>query len=102
MPWPSDGTFAPWANLYRVWIDITDFTSREITIEAGGLLNGAVQTQDIGSGFWPMQVAVPEGQVVGSNFSFETASFHFHFIPTPGAASALALGGLAAVRRRRR
>jgi hypothetical protein len=100
--WPSDGTFAPWANLYRVWIDINDFTAREVTIDARGLLNGAVQTQHIGGGIWPMQTNVPAGQVQSSIYSLTTSEFHFNIVPTPGAAAALALGGLTAVARRRR
>jgi uncharacterized protein (TIGR03382 family) len=101
VPWPSDGTFAPWANLYRFWVDIYDFTDRTVTVDARGLLNGTVQTQDIGGGFWPMQTNVPAGQVATSIYTLTTSAFNFHIVPTPGAAAVLGLGGLAAVRRRR-
>jgi hypothetical protein len=100
-PWPSDGTFAPWANLYRVWIDIYDFTAREVTVDARGLLNGAVQTQFIGGTFWPMQTNVPAGQVQASIFTLTTSTYSFSIVPTPGAAAGLGLAGLAALRRRR-
>lgn len=99
--WPSDGTFAPWANLYRVWIDIYDFTNRSVTIDARGLLNGTVQTQNIGGDLWPMQVNVPAGQVASSIYILTTSEFSFNIVPTPGAAAVLGLGGLAALRRRR-
>ncbi|MDP1661716.1 MAG: hypothetical protein Q8L55_07355 [Phycisphaerales bacterium] len=99
--WPSNGTFAPWANLYRFWIDISDFSPRTVTIDARGLLNGTVQTQNIGGGFWLMQTNVPAGQVASSIYELTTSSFNFHFVPTPAAAAALGLGGLAALRRRR-
>ncbi|HYD02165.1 MAG TPA: hypothetical protein VEB22_13140 [Phycisphaerales bacterium] len=98
--WPSDGTFAPWANLYRVWIDIFDSTPREVTIDARGLLNGTVQTQNFG-GFWPMQTNVPAGQVASSIYTLTTSEFSFSIVPTPSTAAVLGLGALAAARRRR-
>lgn len=101
VPWPSNGTFAPWANLYRVWIDIYDFSARSVTIDARGLLNGTVQTQNIGNNLWPMQTNVPAGQVATSVYTLTTSQFNFTIIPTPGAAAMLGLGGLAALRRRR-
>ncbi|HZW06471.1 MAG TPA: hypothetical protein VFF65_05055 [Phycisphaerales bacterium] len=101
VPWPSDGTFAPWANLYRVWIDIYDFTPRTVSIDARGLLNGTVQTQNIGGDLWPMQTNVPNGQVASSIYTLTTSGFNFTIVPAPGAAAALSLCGLAAIRRRR-
>jgi MYXO-CTERM domain-containing protein len=93
---PSNGTFSPWANLYRVWLDITNTTQREIIVTATALLNGAVQTAPIDASqqSWAMQVAVENGVVA-------TASYRLG-MPTPGAATVLGLGGLAAMRRRRR
>lgn len=87
------GTFSPWANLYRVWIDVGALTSvRTVTLNASALLNGSAQTQDVGGGSFPMQLGA--GQTL-------TASYTFTVAPTPGAAAMLGLGGLAAMRRRR-
>ena len=98
-PVPSDGTFSPWANLYRVWIDITDFnTTRDVVVNASALLNGALQAAptDASQGSWAMQIAVDQGAVMSAS-----TTFHIEGIPTPGAAAVLGLGGLAAMRRRR-
>jgi uncharacterized protein (TIGR03382 family) len=96
-PVPSDGTFSPWANLYRVWVDITDWTTaRIVTINASALLNGALQAAptDPSQGSWAMQIAVDNGVVA-------TASYIIPIFPTPGAAAILGLGGLVVMRRRR-
>lgn len=86
------GEFSPWANLYRVWVDITAFDGRTVTLNASALLNGSVQTSDVGGGLFPMQLS--PGQTL-------SASTTFTVTPTPGAAAMLGLGGLAAMRRRR-
>jgi hypothetical protein len=96
-PVPSDGTFSPWASVYRVWVDVTNFNAvRDITVSASALLNGALQAAptDPSQGSWAMQIAVNNGVVAN-------ASYVFHVVPTPGAAAMLGLGGLAAMRRRR-
>lgn len=92
----ADGQFSPWANLYRVWVDITNNSARTVTVTASALLNGAIQAAptDASQASWAMQIAVNNG-VVG------TASYSFNVVPTPGAAAMLGLGGLAALRRRR-
>lgn len=94
---PVASGFSPWASVYRVWIDVTNFDSvRDITVSASALLNGALQAAptDPSQGSWAMQIAVNNGVVAN-------ASYVFHVTPTPGAAAVLGLGGLAAMRRRR-
>lgn len=86
------GEFSPWANLYRVWVDIGSFDGRTVVINASALLNGSMQTSDVGGGLYPMQLS--PGQTLSSSYTFTV-------VPTPGAAAMLGLGGLAALRRRR-
>lgn len=96
-PHPSDGTFSPWATLYRVYVDVGSLTTvRTITLNASALLNGAIGANPTDDSFasWAMQLAVQQGQVRTTDFTFAVA-------PTPGAAAMLGLGGLAAMRRRR-
>ncbi|MFT3686324.1 MAG: hypothetical protein QM783_15625 [Phycisphaerales bacterium] len=93
------GAFSPWASLYRVWIDITDFnTTRDVVVNASALLNGAIQAapNDASQQTWAMQIAVDNGVVANASYTF-----HIPGVPTPGAAAVLGLGGLAAMRRRR-
>lgn len=96
-PHPSDGTFSPWATLYRVYIDLSQLSNtRTVVLNASALLNGAIGANPTDDSFasWAMQLAVQQGQVLGTSFTFQVA-------PTPGAAAVLGLGGLAAMRRRR-
>jgi len=98
-PVPSDGTFSPWATLYRVYIDLSNLaTSRTVVLNASALLNGAIGANPTDDSFssWAMQLAVQQGQVRTTDFTFVVAP-----IPAPGAAAVLGLGGLAAMRRRR-
>lgn len=92
----ANGTFSPWANLFRVWLVPTNSgTMRTITISAAGQLNGTVQAAETspGSGSWAMQL--------GPAFQ-GTAQYSFSYgIPTPGAAALMGMGMLAAGRRRR-
>lgn len=88
----AQGTFSPWANLYRVWVDIASFSGRTVVINASALLNGSMQTSDVGGGLFPMQLS--PGQTLSTSTTFTV-------VPTPGAAAMLGLGGLAALRRRR-
>ena len=91
-PFVPVGEFSPWANLYRIWVDISAFDGRAVVLNASALLNGSVQTSDVGGGLYPMQLS--PGQTL-------TAAYTFTVTPTPGAAAMLGLGGLAAMRRRR-
>lgn len=96
-PVPSDGTMSPWASLYRIYIDVSNLNQvRDVVLNASALLNGAIGANPTDDSFasWAMQLAVNQGQVVGTSFTF-------HVAPTPGAAAMLGLGGLAAMRRRR-
>jgi len=88
----DQGTFSPWANLYRVWVDVASFSGRTVVMNASALLNGSVQTSDVGGGLFPMQLS--PGQTLSTSYTFTV-------VPTPGAAAMLGLGGLAAMRRRR-
>jgi hypothetical protein len=92
----AQGTFSPWASLYRVWIDIPTNSERDVVVSASALLNGALQAAptDASQASWAMQIAVDNGVVAN-------ATYTFHVVPTPGAAAMLGLGGLAAIRRRR-
>ncbi|MFT3683468.1 MAG: hypothetical protein QM783_00855 [Phycisphaerales bacterium] len=97
-PVPSDGTFSPWANLYRVWIDITSTATRDVTVSVSALLNGATQAAptDGSQQNWVMQVATQYGVVATASYTF-----HVGIVPTPGAMAVLGLGALTASRRRR-
>ena len=90
------GEFSPWANLYRVWIDVSSNAGRVVVVNASALLNGALQAAptDASQASWAMQIAVDNGVVGGASYTFQV-------VPTPGAAAMLGLGGLAAMRRRR-
>lgn len=91
-PSVPNGQFSPWANIYRVWVDITSNDGRTIVLSASALVNGTIQTADVGGGLFPLQLH--SGQVMEASYSFTV-------VPTPGAAAMLGLGGLAAMRRRR-
>ncbi|MFT3686663.1 MAG: hypothetical protein QM783_17380 [Phycisphaerales bacterium] len=85
------GEFAPWANLYRVWVDIGNTTTpRTVTLNASAWLNAGVRIRE--AGFWEMFYS--EGQLLSAEYSFTIA-------PTPGAAVLLALTLPLAGRRRR-
>ncbi|HZW07096.1 MAG TPA: hypothetical protein VFF65_08220 [Phycisphaerales bacterium] len=95
VPHPSDGTFAPWANVYRFYVDVTNFNSlRDIILNASALVNGAIQASPTSPGGASYAMQLSPGQL-------ETATYTFTVVPTPGAAAMLGLGGLAAMRRRR-
>ena len=96
-PVPNDGTFSPWANLYRFWFDIHDMTTqRTAVISAAALLNGAVQAAPTSPGGATYAMQLSAGQTLQTTFSLQIPAW-----PTPGAASLLALGALTAARRRR-
>jgi uncharacterized protein (TIGR03382 family) len=93
-PWPSDGTFAPWANLYRFYVDIGSLANgRVITVNASALLNGAIQAAPTSEGGSTYAMQLSAGQALTTSFTIN--------VPTPGAAAVLGLGGLALGRRRR-
>jgi hypothetical protein len=95
-PFASDGTFAPWANVYRFYVDITNFNSvRNIVLNAAGLVNGAIQASPTSQGGATYAMQLSAGQVI------QAPALTLHVTPTPGAAAVLGLGGLAAMRRRR-
>ncbi|HZW06237.1 MAG TPA: hypothetical protein VFF65_03865, partial [Phycisphaerales bacterium] len=94
VPHPSDGTFAPWANVYRFYLDVSNWgNARVITINASALLNGAVQAAPTSPGGSSYALQLAPGQLETAVFSFTT--------PTPGAAALLGLGAMAGLRRRR-
>jgi hypothetical protein len=94
-PFASNGTFAPWANIYRFVLDMGNLTTvRTVVLNASALVNGAIQASPTSPGGAAYAMQLSAGQVV-------PATFTFGYIPTPGAAGVLALGGFVAARRRR-
>lgn len=93
--YPSDGTFAPWANLYRIIVDVGANDGRTITLNAQALLNGAIQAAPTSQGGDSYAMQLSPGQTI------QAGAFSFTVVPTPGAAAIVGLGGLAAMRRRR-
>jgi hypothetical protein len=96
-PFAGDGTFAPWANVYRFYFDVADtVTPRDVVISASALVNGAVQASptSLGGATYAMQLSA------GQTIQAPTFTIHINW-PTPGPAAALGLGSLTAMRRRR-
>jgi hypothetical protein len=99
-PMPSDGTFSPWASLYRIWVDIPAHAPSQpgqmpgfgLYLSASAYLTGSVGVVPTDGSFSSWQMQEGPGQ-------FLTASWGM--IPTPSAATAFALGALAAAQRRR-
>lgn len=93
----AQGTFSPWANLYRFVVIVTDTTTpRTVTLNSAAQLNGTVQAapSSAGGNSWAMQLSSPFQ-------ASATYSWTYPPIPTPGVATLLGLGGLAMARRRR-
>ncbi len=87
----TNGSPSAWANLYA--FTITANTTGTTTVTAAGNINMIALTsfQDVNGGNW----------FVASLTNSTPVSSSFSFIPTPGAAALLGLGGLMAARRRR-
>lgn len=85
----TNGSFSPWANLYSFTVTASSFGT--VTLNASGSLNIAVSVTDTGN--WTPDL-LPFVTAANTTFSF-------NYIPTPGAAALLGLGGLMAARRRR-
>jgi MYXO-CTERM domain-containing protein len=97
-PLASDGQFSPWANIYRFYVLPTGVnTQRTITLDAYAQIQGAIQAAptQTGSSSFAMQVG-PGRSMFAQQYSFVWGN-----VPTPGAASLMGLGMLAAARRRR-
>jgi hypothetical protein len=92
VPFPvvTDGSFSAWANLYSFTVTASSFGT--VTLNATGSLNLAVRFSN-STGPW-----VPD---LLPNVTPVNTAFSFNYIPTPGAAALLGLGGLMAARRRR-
>jgi hypothetical protein len=86
----TDGSFSPWVTLYA--IDVTASSFGATSVPAQGVINSAGNFQYENGGWIPtyFNAVTPV-----------SASFSFNYIPTPGAAALLGLGGLMAARRRR-
>ena len=97
-PVPGDGTFAPWANLYRFYVDLDvsgpgfPFSVEGFSIHAVAMLTVGTGVADEGNGVFTM---LPGGS------RFIETDFSIYYIPAPAATGILALGGLWASRRRR-
>lgn len=87
----TTGEPSAWANLYAFTITANPTGTTSVT--AAGNLNmiAAISFQDVNGGNW----------FAASLTNVVPASASFSFIPTPGAAALLGLGGLMAARRRR-
>ncbi|HZW06238.1 MAG TPA: hypothetical protein VFF65_03870 [Phycisphaerales bacterium] len=96
VPHPSDGTFAPWANIYRVWLDIGERDiCRDIVLNFSVLVNGAIQASPTSPGGTSYAMQLAPGEVIAGTYIISC-------IPSPGAAAALlGLAGVAGLRRRR-
>jgi len=92
-PWPSDGTFAPWANVYRFYIDLSWATNRVVVLNVSAFVNGSIQAAPTSAGGNTYAMQVAPGQTLTTAYTI--------LIPTPGAAGALAMGALCLGRRRR-
>jgi hypothetical protein len=96
VPILGNGTFSPWANLYRVWLNTgVQPASGFITLSAQATLVGSLAAAPTDATFetWAMQQGPSQTL---------TASYTINWpIPTPGAAAVLGLGGPAVLRRRR-
>jgi hypothetical protein len=94
-PFPSDGSFSPWANVYRFYLEVgSPDVLREIVVSASALVNGAIQASatSLGGSTYAMQLSA--GQVI-------QAPAWTYFPPAPGAAGALGLGAACLLRRKR-
>jgi hypothetical protein len=95
----TDTVTSPWENVYR-FLFIPRFNNsdptRSVTVRGGFDVQLAIAFQDAngdGTGVWNKVSA-------GPNTTLRTAQVSF-LVPAPGAAALLAIGGLAAARRRR-
>jgi hypothetical protein len=86
----TDGSFSPWANLYSFTVTASSFGT--VVVNASGGLNIARFVTNA-NGPWEPDLL--------PNVTSATTAFSFNYIPTPGAAALLGLGGLMAARRRR-
>jgi hypothetical protein len=85
----TDGSFSAWANLYSFTVTASSFGT--VNVNASGALNLAVSVTDTGT--WTPDLL--------PSVTPASTAFSFNYIPTPGAAALLGLGGLMAARRRR-
>lgn len=90
----ANGVFSPWANVYRFWVSLGDASiGREVTLNASAFVQGALESGPTSPGGFNFAMILAPGQAMTASFTFS--------LPTPGAAAVLAMGGLAAARRRR-
>jgi MYXO-CTERM domain-containing protein len=94
-PIPSDGTFSPWASVYRVWLDVPAGWHQVgvVTIEASALLTGAATAA-------PVDPSLTTWEMVEGGSAMVTASYAFSS-PSPGGAGLAMVGAAWASRRRR-
>lgn len=97
-PIPGNGTFSPWASVYRFYMDLDTsgpgfpFADEHYSLIAGLTITAAAGVRDDGNGVFTM--------LPGPSQHFDLES-SYTYVPSPGASTLLALGALAVLGRRR-